>query len=104
LITRASQLKYVYQSYITILHVSTYHVCCLIYYTNELDQDVDEFEEEPAAEEAEYNGDTCLGKSSVEATMMMEGEIDEGEVLDKDHKVRIQLMEAEAEFRNECVR
>jgi len=40
-------------------------------------------------------GIPCPGKSSVEATMMMEGVIDQGEVLDKDHKVRIQLMEAD---------
>ena len=40
---------------------STYHVCCLIYYTNKLDQDVGRFEEEPAVAEAEYNGDTLPG-------------------------------------------
>jgi len=43
-------------------------------------------------------GIPCPGKSSVEATMMMEGVIDQGEVLDKDHKVRIQLMEAERAY------
>jgi len=32
--------------------------------------------EEPATEEAEHNGDTCLGKSRVEAMRMMEGVLD----------------------------
>jgi len=32
--------------------------------------------EEPATEEAEHNGDTCLVKSCVEAMRMMEGVLD----------------------------
>ena len=40
----------------------------------------------------------------VRVMLRMEEVIDEGDVLDKDHKVRIQLMKAEIEFRNECVR
>jgi len=49
---------------------------------------------EPATEEAEHNGDTCLGKSHNEAMRIMEGVLDKV----KDHKVHIQLMEGEVEF------
>jgi len=41
---------------------------------------MDWFKKEPTAEKAEYNGDTWLGKNSVEATTMVEGVIDTGEV------------------------
>jgi len=57
--------------------------------------------EKPAAEKVEDHGDTHL--SSVEAIMLMEEVIYDGRVIDKDHKVRIQLMEAVVELQSaEC--
>jgi len=57
--------------------------------------------EDPATEETEHHGDTRLSKSSVEAMMVTKEMLGEKEVEDKDCRVRIQLMQAEVEFRSE---
>jgi len=78
---------------------STYHVYCPIYYTNECRMWMN------LKRNLLQGRRNIMGIPAwVRVMLRMEEVIDEGDVLDKDHKVRIQLMKAEIEFRNECVR